>query len=363
MKAHPKRWLIPLGLFAVAAFFYLTARPERLLLPMSTRVIGTGNWVGQTYNWQSGHSIIVFKEENSEFTPVVVNTYSKTVAPLISPATNGYHTYMSVSRSYISPDGSQLLWTGYVSGVEGLWTLYNLKTKVLTRCSYQQTNPSLYSDEENLVSWLPDNRRWVSLDSLAPTPCLVVYSRDGMDGSSGAYVPLMVPLPYVLPSTPSDIDPIVELLGVSQEGDALVTTWRPGPGETRSFVTCDFAPVPGAPFKKWAITLGPEVSYSSQRVLSPDKDHIAWKVVCRRSSPFLTMLGRVFSRLRSEPRETAEIWVSRLDGSGMREIGHLNLHLGPNSVGEKTPSEIRWTPDGKKLSYIYKDTLYTVPVE
>jgi hypothetical protein len=47
----------------------------------------------------------------------------------------------------------------------------------------------------------------------------------------------------------------------------------------------------------------------------------------------------------------------------MREVGHVSSVSVFDGTSNEYPQSIRWTRDGKKLSYIYRKALYTVPVE
>ncbi len=57
---------------------------------------------------------------------------------------------------------------------------------------------------------------------------------------------------------------------------------------------------------------------------------------------------------------TQEVWVSRVDGTRMKRLGWLLTH--PYSGDGVDAEALRWTPDGKHLSFIYRDGLYIVPV-
>ncbi len=89
-------------------------------------------------------------------------------------------------------------------------------------------------------------------------------------------------------------------------------------------------------------------------VLSPQGDRLAWLIVREYTPP-----GQRKQRMIG-------LWVSRLDGSGMQEIGHMDYQ--PNDFGHRgyepkkeVPQHLRWTPDGKRLSFQYQGALYTVP--
>jgi hypothetical protein len=65
--------------------------------------------------------------------------------------------------------------------------------------------------------------------------------------------------------------------------------------------------------------------------------------------------------VQAEPQQVSAIWVSRLDGSGMHEVGHL---LSGKEAEDDDPAfGLDWLPGGKRLSFGYGDALYTVPAD
>jgi hypothetical protein len=81
-------------------------------------------------------------------------------------------------------------------------------------------------------------------------------------------------------------------------------------------------------------------------------------------------LLRFLPSLKHPPNREMSIWISGIDGRGMREIGRL-------PTPERQPvsaylENLRWLPDGRTLSFFYErpgpngkwqSTLYTVPVD
>ncbi len=80
----------------------------------------------------------------------------------------------------------------------------------------------------------------------------------------------------------------------------------------------------------------------------------------RPPSPFRVWLHRVVPKIQAPPTPLLRLWVSGLDGHSWQEIGQIK---DTSSDMEGFPlSGLNWLPDGKRLSFIYKNTLYTVPV-
>ena len=55
------------------------------------------------------------------------------------------------------------------------------------------------------------------------------------------------------------------------------------------------------------------------------------------------------------------LWVSHADGTQMREVGVQAI--GKGSTATSDPSRLLWLPDGKHLSFLLNDNLYTVPAD
>lgn len=60
-----------------------------------------------------------------------------------------------------------------------------------------------------------------------------------------------------------------------------------------------------------------------------------------------------------------ELRVSRLDGSDLQCVGQIITGPMPTRMTEPAPASpfgLRWSPDDKRISFLYKGELYTVPV-
>lgn len=70
-----------------------------------------------------------------------------------------------------------------------------------------------------------------------------------------------------------------------------------------------------------------------------------------------------FPRLFGERKDEEEgLWVSRRDGKGLHEIGHLPASI-ENNTDIGTLQMIQWLPGGKQISFVYGDTLYLVDAD
>ena len=116
------------------------------------------------------------------------------------------------------------------------------------------------------------------------------------------------------------------------------------------------------------ITLPSGAEYQAMAV-SRQGDRIAWQLGFTDKPAVPRWLCRLLPFLKRPESRRISLWVSRLDGSGMREVGSTPVESdlpGPPFVGE-----LRWLPSGKTLSFVtqgYEDSkwtvrLYTVPAE
>jgi hypothetical protein len=93
-------------------------------------------------------------------------------------------------------------------------------------------------------------------------------------------------------------------------------------------------------------------------MISPDGEHIVWAGLQSYVSPVAVWLHRWIKRVPVDPQRRYSLWSSRIDGSQPREIGHLLL-----LPDDEVPSfRVNWLPDCRRVSFVYKDVLYTVPV-
>ncbi|HLK60380.1 MAG TPA: hypothetical protein VKU00_27715 [Chthonomonadaceae bacterium] len=102
---------------------------------------------------------------------------------------------------------------------------------------------------------------------------------------------------------------------------------------------------------RWTIT-PPKTSEREEMQISPNGRRLAWIL---------------FQPTASQDFHKATLCTSSMDGSHMREIGHLRVpplgSMGEISDFDQYPHRLKWLPDGKQLSFLYKDTLYTLPID
>lgn len=208
------------------------------------------------------------------------------------------------------------------------------------------------------VAWMPDGKQWIVsrndgdyLNSLDDKP-----ARKLDTSSLSAWAPFV--------------------LGVNAQGRAISTLGSdmfepPAPFQGRNSlryptaILTEFDPLaPSRNPKTLKVTMPPD-SVRGQLVLSPQADSILW-IVEKQGSGFSDWISRLqYGYYRPYSGDQA-LYVSQLNGTGMREIFSgptQRSKRGANVSMIRPLSDIRWLPDGKRISFVHHDALYIAPVD
>jgi len=93
---------------------------------------------------------------------------------------------------------------------------------------------------------------------------------------------------------------------------------------------------------------------------SPHGDKIAWLLDTEHVSPIAAFMHRFLPSVKVQTDHATACWVCNLDGTDMRKIGSIQTR--PEDL-ESPLKQLRWLPDGKRLSFLYQDALWTVPAD
>jgi hypothetical protein len=161
----------------------------------------------------------------------------------------------------------------------------------------------------------------------------------------------MVPPELASKTTPSSILPtlithnnLIWAVNVDQEtaGSILIGTWN-ALGEQLPITFRVQLPIAG---------------YLHNAQFSPQNDDVAWLLFYSYTSPVAKLMHRLINSVPVRARPMYSIWVSRLDGSHMVEVGHEDM-----TGWEDTSAYVQWLPGGKKLAFYIDGDLYTIPVD
>jgi len=101
----------------------------------------------------------------------------------------------------------------------------------------------------------------------------------------------------------------------------------------------------------------PAQASSEKAIISSDGKRIAWLLSLPNEQPFLSAMKRVFPSMNLSHR-TTELWVSEIANPNPHKVADVPM------AGEQSAcNRFQWLPGGKKVSFIYKDALYTAPVD
>jgi len=194
--------------------------------------------------------------------------------------------------------------------------------------------------------WLPDSRRWLAWTPGHSKQPLRLYSFDAPHGT-----PVSVPAPEAMTG----------LIGVTPD-NLVVQTDAPFPPATAKKITlATFGIYPNRTGVRTVPVPLPVTAQIHDLELAPRGDRLAWLLVDARRTTFITMLIRLVPSLSGHfpPTEGISVWISRLDGTEMQEIGFQQTHASGKNTNVAT--DLRWMPDGKHLSFLMDNSLYSVP--
>ncbi len=332
---HRKKWILGLAMFAALAGVIgtLWATRSHELLERATR-IADGNF--RSYVWQSETKLDLLLQ-TEEFEQRDMPTGGVTLGTL-GPPIPGAHVWRA------SPDGLRLLTLTTQSDPPDFHVTGPQRQSELRSYRYEYGGDNL--PRLPGVAWLPDSRRWLAWSSGHTKQPMRLYSVDA---------PYSPPVPLAVPTS------MTSLLGVTPD-HRVVQSDAPAPPATATRITiATFGVYPNRALVRSVSFPLPMTSQTKELELAPQGDRLAWLLIDSRRSPLVTMLVRLLPSLaaRFPPREGISVWVSRLDGTEMREIGFQQTRM--TGKDPNVATDLRWMPDGKHLSFLMNDALYSVP--
>jgi hypothetical protein len=189
------------------------------------------------------------------------------------------------------------------------------------------------------VAWLPDSSGWLEIRGAIAASTLVGHKLSGSTSFSATLPPGLG---------------MQRILGVTPNGEAIISRQRGAVVD--GFLAIDVAARPPR-VRNLNVKLPPSDDVEDI-VLSPQGDRLAW-MTCNWSD-FQSVVSEMLSSLSGNGLRgrTASyaIWVSRLDGSEMRQLGSERCR----HYGDLRPECVRWLPDGKSVSFVVNNGLYVV---
>lgn len=233
-------------------------------------------------------------------------------------------------------------------------------------------SPRKFDGEETSIIWMADSKRWIQLIEGVQSDYAIIGGVDSPGDIS--QFPIAKPKGS-LNGNQHGLE--AQLLGVTFAGRVL--------GMTSSYEVY----IPGDPNPKRAVrffeisfdrgraslrdynfnvTMGGEANEfgvgrgTEEICLSPDGDRLAWMMHARAEETTLSLfLARWIPSLYQSPHVRIELRTSKLDGTDMKLLGFVEAKPDPRDTWTVNPYGLRWLPGGKKLSFIYENSLWTIP--
>lgn len=360
------RVITAIAVVAAVMFFCSDFRPTPPnLMARSTRVTDLDPRLGQRCFWLSNTQALLVgtTSERCALTPMLLDVRTG-ARRVLQPFASRFGA-MRYFGAALSPDRKWLAWDAYDGDKTTVMTATLDASQVREWTERRRPDNGMVPP----LVWFPDSRRLVEVrgtylagPGLSPTPeYAVIHS---LDTNVRA---LSVPLPTVVSSIP---------VGVTREGRLLLRC-DPGLGmgmlpdvgdimtPAGSLSECTLNP--RRPLTGQLAVLPPGVVFGSSVAVSPGGDRIAWVLAVTDSPrgsavapPFMATSGG-----RSKP--VVGIWVTGLSGGTFTRLGTVPSDPGanPRRIDDRGhsswPSSLQWLPDGKHLSFLYHDAIYTVP--
>jgi hypothetical protein len=253
----------------------------------------------------------------------------------------------------VSPDGKWIVWLAgrpNVGGAPLIWMTISLDGKHWTERGINRLSGE--PDRIDSIAWSHDSPSWIGLLNNTDPSAGLIYD---------VYTQAERRVDFSSPATlPKGEYRFWSLLAQRSNGHFLLISLRQGYQFNNDVLFADIPPEreKGAP-KQWAIHV-PSNAFAKEVALSPLGDRLIWNLVfvASKESPNQPRPEAQLKWMRSE------IWLSKLDGSGMQRLGDLVFNLLDSEDSYESAAKnlvrLQWSPDGKHISYIYDRKLYIV---
>jgi hypothetical protein len=155
------------------------------------------------------------------------------------------------------------------------------------------------------------------------------------------------------------IGPDFCLLGIGSDGRFLGFSGESeGPTDSVYLIDTEIRSA-SASARKHKVSLPMTVS-GYWMLLSNKGDRLLWWLRHARVDPFTLCLHRLMPQIRVRYTESIGLWVSRTDGSEIKEVGSKPKL--PDVHWDKDVRNFNWLPGDKRISFTYGDALYTSAV-
>lgn len=349
--------LLTFGILAGLFWYLIPHRPEQNLLRLAVKVADATDWEFDGYDWMNNSALLSLSGRRAgPMIAIEVDTRSGILCPLqeLSRALSMHGVNASTwigGVKVLGPTGP--VWFSSASNLRGssiVWHGFTMRGVELEHLPVENASDVLTGP----WNWLPDRGERLSLiPNSEGLYAIVASATNTADPASVVAIDIK---PEASPAGTPD-----HFLGFDRQ-DRVITTnaYR---GREIAADLFRFPLKPHAKPERWSIKPPPN-GYCNDITLSRDGDHIAWMYRVVWEPPYRRFLARWLPFCKSTPDITDELWVSRLDGSQMRRIGAIDQGHDVNILPVYTgPEQLRWSPDGRRISFVYNKGVYVIEVK
>lgn len=335
-------WLTLLAMSLAAGLLYVMQ--DRSLLKQAAYVPGSN---GLACLWASDQELLVFvKDTKKAARALSLNPMTGVQTPLTALTDTFPGVKQKVLGSWnLSPDGKWVAatanafdgsgWPGPTQEITSVDGQHQFSWAAL-----EYTNNGTPPKAQARLVWLPDSRRWLKSESTGEV------RMNSLDAPDRGGIPLALPAG------------IYALIGVTPDYRLIASDTLGNVSKPITLYEIGLYPNP-TPGRKFTVMM-PDGAEIRDIALSPQGDRLAWSLFSKRVPPMRAFLAKLLPSLvkNATPSYGISLWTSRTDGKELRELGFQEVK--PNDPALPEPVDLRWTPDGKRLSFRYKEALYVM---
>jgi len=360
-----KWFLFASALAATALAATLLVRQSPTLVDRADRVTDTYDWDSwNAYDWLPNSDLLIYQHPGGYVAKSIVD--------------GAGHLRPTANRPIQQALKSEL-------GVEFRGIAPNLKSVLLSSGSSRNMLSPLRGAAQESVSEIPHLREWrwladstgvVSIHVQGRRPIIKTYyvNRRRRIETVTPDLPAYSPLsgfrggslqPHVSgPGVPGHYAarwpaPLAKLFGVTARNTAILTTWVSGQNTDVDLFEVSLKKN-AKPLRTHTVQIDPGYRVD-EVVLSSTANRVLMRLYTSAPESGLHKLLERLGVLRRNQRTARdEIWVSDLNGRNRRLVGSVPVR--PHGLGYESwvPMELRWLPDGKRISFIYENGLYVI---
>jgi hypothetical protein len=385
---HRAWWLAAALVGGVCVAVLLNLPHDRMLLERARIAVPAAQYGGGNYQWLSNTELLL--ERDWSDTPIPqwglfrwnlatrVRTYDGMLKALMRWANS--------EQVRASPNGEWLL-----SGTAQDRLSHNPDLQFYYVCRTDGSRLFRQAVSHGFMGtrWLADGRHWIEFYGKHVVPAgfrgtwpnmnsapMSIQQIRVCDVKAPGRVQAIKITPSSLLRTPGLIYPgsVYRLFAISED---RFLTWEPRFKPSNSQVIIrEIGANSSAPRHQYIVNL-PDGQGVIQLVFTAGGDRVLWELLeIRKPGIVRQAIHRVMPWVSAKSVHRASLWISRIDGSGMHELGGINYpapakgvivisngyrdpESGWQSWGIPVPRCLRWTPDGKRVSFEYDRSIYS----